>query len=164
MSKIRPLIIIVTFILSLVVMANEATAADDLRVIQMRSYLESVKSPMVGHEQIIIDTAMKYGLDWTLLAAIAGTESTFGKRMPHQCVNPYGWGIYGTNKLCFRDFAEAITKVGEGIGTKYNTNSLQSIAKKYNTVGTAKWIASTQFFMNKIKNQPVAVKNLPIEI
>lgn len=164
MSKIRLLVIIVTLVLALVAMTNQARAAEDLRVIKMRTYLESVKSPMVGYEQVLIDTAEQYGLDWTLLAAIAGTESTFGKRMPYQCVNPYGWGIYGENKLCFTDYSQAIAKVGEGIGTKYNTTSVATIAKKYNTVGTTKWLASTQFFMNKIKNQQIAVKNLPIEI
>jgi len=138
--------------------------ASDYRALQLRSYLEKVGSPMVGYETIMIKVAENHGLDWTLLAAIAGTESTFGKRMPHQCINPYGWGVYGQNKLCFTSFEDAIHKVGEGIGTKYNTSSLESIARKYNTVSTENWTSSTRFFMNKIKSQEISAKNLPIKL
>src|SRR5689334_12873282 len=73
----------------------------DLRAEQMRAVLTKYNSPMVGLESVLIATAEKYNLDWTLLAAIAGTESSFAKRMPHECISPYGWGIYGDNKLCF---------------------------------------------------------------
>ena len=144
--------------------SKQVIATEDMRALKMHTYLTKLDSPMVGYEEKLIETAEKYGLDWTLLAAIAGTESTFGKHMPYQCVNPYGWGIYGENKLCFKDWTDAIEKVGEGLGTKYKTNSLEAIARKYNTVTTDSWTAHTKFFMNKIKNQEVSVKHLPIEL
>ena len=76
----------------------------DSRAAQMRTILTKYNSPMIGLENILIRTAEEYGLDWTLLAAIAGTESSFGKHMPGDCINPYGWGIYGDHKLCFISF------------------------------------------------------------
>ena len=136
--------------------ATKVKAADhDIRVGQMRTVLESYHSPMVGHEQVLIDTAEKYHLDWTLMAAIAGTESSFGIHMPDKCVNPYGWGIYGDNKLCFKSFDDAIVGVAEGLATKYNISSVETIARTYNTVSTAGWISHTRYFMNRIKSAPI---------
>lgn len=138
--------------------------AFDVREAQMKQVLTKYKSPLVGHEKTLIETAEKYGLDWTLLAAIAGTESSFAKRMPYQCINPYGWGIYGSNKLCFESFELAIETVGKGLGTKYNIASVESIARTYNKVSTEGWIKHTRFFMNKIKSAQVPVQDLPITI
>ena len=138
--------------------------AQDLRAIQMNTVLVKYNSPMAGMEEVLIETAEKWGLDWTLMAAIAGTESSFGKRMPYECINPYGWGIYGDNKLCFESFEAAIKGVAEGLGTRYNISSLESIGRTYNTVSTKGWISHTKFFMNKIKNAEIPVAKLPITL
>jgi hypothetical protein len=134
------------------------------RVAQMRVVLTKYNSPMVGLEDVLIKTAEKYGLDWTLMAAIAGTESSFAKRMPYQCNNPYGWGIYGDNKLCFESLEASIEGVASGLAKKYNISSIESIARTYNTVSTDGWIKHTKFFMNKIKTAQVPVSALPITL
>lgn len=136
----------------------------DLRSAQMRVVLEKYNSPMVGLEDVLITTAEKYGLEWTLLAAIAGTESSFAKRMPVNCVNPYGWGIYGDNKLCFESLKASIEGVAAGLAAKYNISSLESIARTYNSVSTESWTQHTRFFMNKIKLAEVPVSALPITL
>lgn len=136
----------------------------DPRPAQMRTVLTKYKSPMVGLEDILIKTAEKYHLDWTLMAAIAGTESSFAKRMPADCINPYGWGIYGDNKLCFASLEESIEAVASGLAKKYNISSLESIARTYNTVSTDSWISHTKFFINKIKTAQVPLSSLPITL
>jgi len=136
----------------------------DLRADQMRVVLTKYNSPMLGLENILIQTAEKYGLDWTLLAAIAGTESSFGKHMPHECINPYGWGIYGDHKLCFSSFEAAIEGVASGLAKKYNISTLESIARTYNTVSTDGWISHTRFFINKIKTAEIPVHQLPLTL
>lgn len=136
----------------------------DPRVVQMRVVLKKYKSPMVGLEKVLITTAEKYGLDWTIMAAIAGTESSFALRMPSNCINPYGWGIYGDNKLCFKTLEESIEGVASGLGKKYNISSLESIGRTYNTVSTGSWISHTKFFMNKIKTAEIPVSSLPITL
>jgi len=142
----------------------QPTFGIDLREVKMRLVLAKYDSPLVSLTPVLIATAEKYNLDWTLLAAIAGTESSFGKRMPANCINPYGWGIYGDNRLCFESLEQAILGVGEGLGTKYDTSSLMAIARTYNTVSTDSWLSHTQFFMNKIKNQEIPVSALPITL
>lgn len=136
----------------------------DTRAAQMRVVLTIYNSPMIGLEDVLIATAEQYGLDWTLMAAIAGTESSFAKRMPHQCINPYGWGIYGDNKLCFKSLKDSIEGVALGLAKKYNTSSLESIARTYNSVSTEGWIRHTRFFMNKIKTAQIPVSALPITL
>ncbi|MFH1244227.1 MAG: hypothetical protein V1487_01470 [bacterium] len=141
----------------------------DLRIEQMRAVLTKYNSPMLGLEEILIATAEKYKLDWTLMAAIAGTESSFGKRMPVSptggpCINPYGWGIYGDHKLCFSTFEAAIEGVASGLAKKYNISSLESIARTYNIVSTEGWISHTRFFMHKIQAAEIPVHALPITL
>jgi hypothetical protein len=161
-------LIAIALLCSLCVSARPARAYD-ARVAQMETVLAKYRSPMAGHAELLIQTAEKYGLDWTLLAAIAGTESSFGRRMPvsasgETCINPYGWGIYGENKLCFASFEAAIEGVAAGLAAKYNLSSLESIAHTYNTVSTDGWIQHTRFFMNKIKTAQVPVSALPITL
>ena len=156
-------LIAIALALSLFVSASKVHAYD-ARVAQMEAVLTKYRSPMAPYAALLIATAEKYQLDWTLLAAIAGTESSFGRRMPANCINPYGWGIYGENKLCFTSFEAAIEGVAAGLAAKYNISSLESIARTYNTVSTEGWIQHTRFFMNKIKNAQVPVSALPITL
>lgn len=159
--------ILLTLILLFYALANTSAVLafeHDVRPLAMRAVLEKYNSPMVGYEVELIQIAEKYGLDWTLLAAIAGTESSFGKRMPANCINPYGWGIYGDNKLCFKSFPEAAEAVAKGLSSRYNISSLESIGRTYNKVSTEGWINHTKFFMNKIKNASIPVAQLPIEL
>ena len=138
--------------------------AYDERETKMNVILVKYHSPMAGLEPALIKLAEEKGLDWTLLAAIAGTESSFGKRMPHECLNPYGWGIYGDNKLCYGSFIDAASAVATGLSTRYNTTSLETIARTYNTVSTDGWLSHTRFFINKIKTAEVPVHSLPITL
>ncbi len=161
----KTLVSIICAILLLISGTTKVTATEaDLRAVQMHAVLLKYDSPMIGLENVLIETAEKYGLDWTLLAAIAGTESSFARRMPYECINPYGWGIYGDNKLCFESLADSIEGVASGLSAKYNISTLESIARTYNTVSTGSWISHTSFFMKKIKTAQIPVSSLPITL
>lgn len=161
----KTLIWITCLFLYLISGTTKALAIEhDPRAAKMRVVLTKYNSPMIGLEDVLIKTAEKYGLDWTLMAAIAGTESSFAKRMPTNCNNPYGWGIYGSNKLCFESLEASIEGVASGLAKKYNISTLESIARTYNTVSTDGWIKHTRFFMNKIKTAEVPVSSLPITL
>ncbi len=161
----QALIWIASFLLLFISGTTKAFALEhDPRAAQMAVVLAKYKSPMLGLEDTLIKTAEKYGLDWTLMAAIAGTESSFAKRMPHECINPYGWGIYGSNKICFESLEDSIEGVAAGLAKKYNISSLETIARTYNKVSTEGWISHTRFFMNKIKTAEIPVSSLPITL
>jgi hypothetical protein len=70
--------------------------------------------PLTGQGMEFVQAADAYGLDWRLTAAIAFNESTAGKfecRPTKEGVkkyNPFGWG---SCKLMFKSYKDAITKV-----------------------------------------------------
>ncbi len=132
--------------------------------IKLNLVFKKYNSPLQGHEKEFLAYAQKYNLDWSLLAAIAGTESAFAKKMPYQCLNPFGWGIYGRHRLCFPSFKTAIETVSLKLGTKYDTSSLESIAKTYNPSHTQHWLKLTRYFIFQIKNQPIPASKLPFTL
>jgi hypothetical protein len=74
----------------------------DSRVRILKAYLEQYNSPLVTHAQDFVEIADKYNLDWKLVAAISGVESTFGQQIPYESFNGWGWGIYGDNMIRFK--------------------------------------------------------------
>ena len=71
----------------------------DPRVTQLKRFLESYGSPLAPFAKNFIDSADRYQIDWRLVPAITGVESTFGKRIPFNSFNAYGWanGVYFFN-------------------------------------------------------------------
>lgn len=167
---VKRLIAVFSALLAFASFARPIVAADSsFRALRMHQILEAYHSPMSGHEEALIASADKYHLDWTLLAAVAGTESSFGLHMPYTragqpCINPYGWGVYGDNLMCFDSYEAAADQVAAGLAKGYNTTSLHTIARTYNTVSTDAWEAHTQYFIDRIKNAPIPVSVLPITL
>jgi hypothetical protein len=86
--------------------------AEDLRAVRLQKFLDRYPwSPLRGHEHEILYCADKFGIDYRLYLAIAGAESTYGKRYPEGKRNLTGhlngatafssiWqNIYETSKL-----------------------------------------------------------------
>ena len=65
----------------------------DERIDTLRAYLLMHNSPLAEASTHFVSEADRLGLDWKLVAAIAGTESTFGKHVPSGSYNAWGWGI-----------------------------------------------------------------------
>ena len=61
----------------------------DSRTRILREFLKQYNSPLVPFAQDFVSIADKYSLDWKLVAAISGVESTFGKQIPYESYN--GW-------------------------------------------------------------------------
>ena len=66
-----------------------------------------------------IKTADEYNLDWKLVAAISGVESTFGKEIPNDSYNAWGWGVYGDNVIRFKSWTDGIETVSQGLRQRY---------------------------------------------
>src|SRR4030067_2508032 len=69
----------------------------DNRVKILRKFLEERNSPLADYSEDFVRDADKYNLDWMLVAAISGLESSYGLAIPPGSYNGWGWGIYGTN-------------------------------------------------------------------
>ncbi len=132
---------------------NQISNDSDFRVLVLRSYLLEHNSPLADHAQDFIDNADKYNLDWRLVPAITGVESTFGKRIPANSYNAYGWanGVYH-----FDSWEDSIHIVSKTLREKYIDNgadTMPKIARRY--AASPNWEWKVEFFRKKINPLPL---------
>lgn len=128
----------------------------------LAKYLAKHDSPLQYHAQDFIDAANSYGLDWRLVAAISGVESTFGKFIPGG-FNGWGWGVYGTQAVYFKSWKEGIYTVSQGLRENYINKGLTS-PYQMNRVYAASpfWGGKVTFFMNDLDKFAQNYKSEPI--
>lgn len=117
----------------------------------LAEYLAKYDSPLQYHAQDFIDAAKKYNLDWKMLPAIAGVESTFGKATPGG-YNAWGWGVYGTQAIYFNSWTEAIFTIAKGLRENYLDRGLtnpHSINRIY--AASPFWGGKVTYFMNDLE-------------
>jgi hypothetical protein len=141
--------------------------ATDSRVRILREYLEKYNSPLVPYAGTFVEKADKYNLDWKLVAAISGVESTFGREIPYESFNGWGWGIYGDNMIRFSSWTQGIETISEGLRNKYinkwGAKDVYEIGKFYASSPT--WAQRVEYFMNEIeKYQKLSLANLSISL
>lgn len=153
-------------------MIVEAKPAD-ARALILRDYLAERNSPLQYHANDFIQAADKYQLDWKLVAAISGVESTFGKAIPgghdplYTSYNGWGWGVYGTQSLGFKSWRDGIFTVSRGLKEDYVSRGLlEPIAMNRRYASSPTWGVRVVYFMNDIdkfsKKYP-AYKDLTLE-
>lgn len=102
---------------------------EDKRVAILKAYLSQKQSPLASLSAEFVDTADTYGLDWTLMPAIAGMESNFGKAMPKGSNNPFGLG--GTHLMVFPSISAAIHFEGKLLSQSYKLAANRAIGAIY---------------------------------
>jgi hypothetical protein len=127
----------------------------DKRVRIIREYLESLDSPLAPYANTFVEQADKFNLDWRLVVSIAGIESTFGKRVPKNSFNAWGWGMptASSDGIRFIDWNEGIITVSKGLKEKYidrGLTTIEQIGKQYAASPT--WAQRVRFFMNQIES------------
>lgn len=127
-----------------------ANAKTDPRVKKLEAFLQYYKSPLSGYSFYFVYCADKYGLDWKLLPAITGIESTFGKRIPGGSYNAYGWG---NGLMRFNSWEQSIDHVSQKLAEKYIAKGLDT-PYKINPVycpPNPTWGRKVALFMEKIE-------------
>jgi len=128
----------------------EAKALDP-RAIVLKDYLAKHNSPMQDNAQDFIDAADKYGVDWKLVPAIAGVESTFGKRIPGG-YNAYGWGVYGDNAIYFKSWKDGIYTLNKGLKENYINKGLTNpYAMNRVYAASPRWGGNVSYFIADIE-------------
>lgn len=124
----------------------------------LSEYLEKHDSPLKNHAQDFIDASKTYDVDWKLVPAISGVESTFGKNTGWS-KNAWGWGIYGNQGIGFNTWRDGIFTVTQGLKENYLNKGLTdpySMNKVYAASPT--WGSRVNYFMKDIdkfaKNHP----------
>lgn len=91
----------------------------DHRSQMLREYLETHDSPLASEADAFVSIADKYELDWKLLASIAGLESSYGKRLPYNSHNAWGWGYNNGTVKHFDTWEDAIEEISKGLRERY---------------------------------------------
>ncbi|MBI4084858.1 MAG: glucosaminidase domain-containing protein [Candidatus Levybacteria bacterium] len=126
----------------------------DNRAKVLRVYLEKHDSPLASFANIFVSEADKNQLDWKLVAAISGVESTFGKRIPYNSYNGWGWGVYGNNVLRFNAWDEAISTISTALREQYINKAGKKNIYEIGTMYAAdpNWGNKVLFFMRQIED------------
>lgn len=166
--RLFALLVIIPFLINIPVSAQGETdlpqakieaKALDKRAVILQAYLEKYNSPMKYQAQDFIEAADRYNLDWKLLPAIAGVESTFGKFIPggHEqsftSYNAWGWGVYGSQAIYFKSWKEGMLAVSKGLRTRYLDQGLTDpykINRIYSTSGA--WGSNVTYFIEDMEN------------
>lgn len=101
----------------------------DDRPVKLKAYLMAKQSPFADDAAAFVNEADRLGLNWKLVAAIAGVESTFGKHIPTGSYNAWGWGVFtGTNDgVHFSSWKDGIVQVSEGLKFRYIDKGAQTV-------------------------------------
>lgn len=137
---------------------NEVKIYSDERVVTLKNYLESKNSPLADYSFDLIYQADVYNLDWRLIPAISGVESSFGKRIPANSYNSYGWA---NGKYSFESWEDSIEKVAKALKEKYQDrgkNTVYEISPIYCPPNPA-WGNKVKFFMEQIESYPLTYDN-----
>lgn len=123
----------------------------DPRAVVLKDYLNKHNSPMSDNAQDFIDAADTYGVDWKLVPAIAGVESTFGKRIPGG-FNAWGWGVYGDNAIYFSSWRDGIYTLNKGLKENYiNKGLTEPYAMNRIYAASPRWGGNVAFFLADIE-------------
>lgn len=136
-------------------LVGRTKAKSDYREEILRNYLEGYNSPLSDYSGVFISFADKYRLDWRLIPAITGVESTFGKRIPIGSYNAYGWA---NGSYFFESWNESIEIISKTLRNNYidrGAVSINDIAKIY-APPSETWARNVKFFMNKIDPLPLS--------
>lgn len=126
----------------------------DTREHRLKKFLESHRSPLAQHADKFVYYADKYEIDWRLVPAISGVESTFGKHIPKNSFNAYGWA---GGRYKFQSWESSIEIVTKALKEKYinrGANTLSKINRIY-CPPNPKWAGKVAFFIKKIDPNPI---------
>jgi hypothetical protein len=126
----------------------------DMRSVYLKTFLSEHNSPLADYSDEFIQLADEYNLDWRLVPAISGVESTFGKNLPKGTYNAYGWA---NGRYAFDSWEDSIEIVSQTLREKYYDNGAEDInhiARRYAPPSTT-WSWKVKYFMNKIDPVPV---------
>ena len=134
---------------------SEVSDNFDYRVTNLRKFLIKYNSPLFDYAQDFVVYADIYGLDYRIIPAITGVESTFGKRIPVNSYNAYGWA---NGEYRFTSWEDSIEHVSITLKTKYierGAPTIAQIARRY-APPSSTWGSKVKFFMRKIDSLPVS--------
>ncbi len=133
---------------------GQSITAVDARAAIVDTFLSKYKSPMTGLGHYMVDTAEKYDLPFGLIPAISGCESNWGKVIPHESFNAWGYGVYGKSVMRFTSWEEAIDRVAKGLRQDYFDRGLttpERIMTRYTPSSNGSWAFCVGKFLGELQ-------------
>jgi hypothetical protein len=115
---------------------------------KIEALLKSYNSPLQGHGLKFVEEADKNNIDYRLLVAIAGRESTFAINACKRVQNSFLG--YGSCKISFKSTDEAIERVSASLGG--------------NDIATAKHYGGDKTTAQILRKYNSVIKNYPSEV
>lgn len=159
----RIFLIVCVVLLTMFLFVTKAQASydyGDYRVLKLQKFLTKYQSPLVSYASHFVRASDRYGLDYRLLPAITGVESTFGLYIPENSYNAYGWN---NGNWQFKSWPDSIFYVSKALRENYlnrGATSVWQIAPIYNPVTPASWGLKVHRLMEQIDQQPPIIKEL----
>lgn len=157
----KKIAVVFLIIFTLFIFAKDVLANTDIHTVEAKRldsrakilalYFAQYNSPLEYNAQDFVDAADSYSLDWKLVAAISGVESTFGKFIPGG-YNGWGWGVYGTQAIYFDSWRDGIYTVSKGLKENYidkGYNDPYAMNRIY--AESATWGSKVAYFMKDIE-------------
>lgn len=161
MNKLLILLILISFLSVSPALAGEESSVVgmkiesktlDRRAEVLKAYLSKYNSPLEYHVQDFIEAADIYNLDWKLVPAISGVESTFGKAIPGG-YNAWGWGVYGNQAIYFKSWRQGIFTVSQGLRQNYLNRGLTTPYAMNRLYATSpSWGWKVSYFLDDMEN------------
>jgi len=138
----------------------------DWRIERLEGFLTKNGSPLALSAAVFVVAADIYQFDWRLLPAIAGKESSYGKKIPwdnqngQHSYNPFGWGIYGDQIVSFGSWEDGILKVAAGLRREYFDKELlttELVMSKFTPRSDGSWAQDVEIIMEKINPDGIPV-------
>lgn len=127
-----------------------AAIEKDPRIEKLTVFLSKYNSPLSPYADEFVKAADTYEVDWKLVPAITGVESSFGKRIPYNSYNAYGWN---NGNFKFQSWEHSIWHVTKTLRERYlnrGATSVQAISRIYAPPSTT-WAGKVNFYMGKIE-------------
>lgn len=139
---------------SATIKASTSIESYDYRVYALKSFFKKYNSPLTDYAEQFVYWADQYQMDWRMVPAITGVESTFGKQIPANSYNAYGWA---NGNYSFNSWEDSIKVVTGTLKEKYidkGADTIPEIARRYAPPSNS-WGSKVKYFMNKIEPLPV---------
>lgn len=125
----------------------------DGRAETLALFFQKQNSPLTPYADEFVAAADTYEIDWRLVPAITGVESSFGKRIPYCSYNAYGWN---NGDFKFGSWEESIWHVSKTLRERYldrGATSVGAIGRIYAPPSTT-WAGKVNHLMAKIEATP----------
>ena len=135
--------------------------AKDFRAVKVKKFLAKYPgSPLRGHEHEILYWADKFKLDYRLYLAIAGAESTFGRRYPKHNRNLTGILNGSTH---FESIYDNIYQTQKLIATGKWYKKYRSTKNLMDLIYVYKGVPPYDHYFRNIKSIMQAIASVPVE-